>query len=349
MLKFYNSLINILFLIIFIFLSEYSYSKDLFDTEFYEISFTSNNIENDKVNFISDLKIKSFENILEKTLIKSDFKIIEKRLNNDFVNLFVKNIIIEDEKIINDYYYSKIKINFIKKNIINYFRKNKFPYVEFLPKEMLTIIYENNKIYRNLFSENNLYYKYLLNNKSDNTFFRLPNLDVNDRYILTFQDIENKNINKLNNFSKKYSFKYTILIIVKQEQDTPIYEVYLLENNNLKKINIDQNKYNDLKDLFLNIKYQVVNQWKIKNKIQNNQINKINCSIKFFNLNELKYTKKILKEISIIEKIILKNISYNINNYDVYFYGDRNTLFQLFELNNLILKINNNSCNIYLK
>ena len=97
------------------------------------------------------------------------------------------------------------------------------------------------------------------------------------------------------------------------------------------------------------IKYQVINQWKIKNKIQNDQINKINCSIKFFNLNELKYTKKILKEISIIEKIILKKISYNINNYDVYFYGDRNILFQLFELNNLILKINNNSCNIYLK
>ena len=86
-------------------------------------------------------------------------KLINK-LSEDLINTFIKNIIINDEKIINNKYISKIKINFDKKKIIDFFRLNKIPYVEYHPKKFLLIIYDENELNNNLFTKNNNYYKY---------------------------------------------------------------------------------------------------------------------------------------------------------------------------------------------
>ena len=106
-----------IFFIIFIILtSKYLYSKDLFNTQFYDVDFISNDIENEKIKKINQIKKISITKILNQTLQKDDYNKINKLLSDDLINTFVKNIIINDEKIINDNYFSKIKINSITSN-----------------------------------------------------------------------------------------------------------------------------------------------------------------------------------------------------------------------------------------
>ena len=114
----------------------------------------------------------------------------------DLINSFIKNIIINDEKIINDKYLSKIKINFDKKKIIKFYRQKKIPYVDYLPNRILLIIYEENPLNYDLFSENNNFYIYFKNNLVSNSIFKIPNLDINDRFILNKNHIVNKDKKK---------------------------------------------------------------------------------------------------------------------------------------------------------
>ena len=103
------------------------YSNNIFSTSFYNVEFTSENIEDDKIKAINKIKIKSILNILKNALIEQDYLDINQQLNDDLINTFIKNIIINDEKIINNKYISKIRVNFDKKKIINFFRLNKIP------------------------------------------------------------------------------------------------------------------------------------------------------------------------------------------------------------------------------
>ena len=48
----------------------------------------------------------------------------------------------------------------------------------------LLIIYENNELNNNLFTKNNNYYSYFNENKKNINLFKIPNLDINDRFIL---------------------------------------------------------------------------------------------------------------------------------------------------------------------
>ena len=125
------------------------YSNNIFNTLFYNIEFTSENIEDDKIQAINKIKIKSISSILKNALSEKDYLHINNQLTDDLINTFIKNIIINDEKIINDKYISKIRVNFDKKKIIDFLRLNKIPYVEYHPSKFLLIIYEINKFNSN--------------------------------------------------------------------------------------------------------------------------------------------------------------------------------------------------------
>ena len=88
------------------------YSEDLFNTSFYDVEFLSNNIENDKITTINEIKKNSILNIFNKTLLNDNYNELLYNLSDDLIDTFIKNIIINDEKIINNKYISKIKINF---------------------------------------------------------------------------------------------------------------------------------------------------------------------------------------------------------------------------------------------
>ena len=97
-------------IIILILFNKYAYSNNLFETSYYNIDFVSKDIENDKIEQIKKIKIKSLSSILKKTLLQNKYKELQAYLTEDFINPFIKNIVINEEKIIDDRYVSKIKI-----------------------------------------------------------------------------------------------------------------------------------------------------------------------------------------------------------------------------------------------
>ena len=338
---------RIFLILLILFFSKNVLPNSLFDSDFYEVNFKSNNIENDKLIKIRDIKFKSINKIFNNILIENDYKFIKRKIDENLINTFIKNIIIEDEKIINNNYYSKIKVNYNKNSIIFFLRKLNLSYVENLPNQMLIIVFERNLLKETFLSKTDLHYEYLMN--INNSFFKIPKLDINDKYLLSNININNNYIKNLDNIVEKYSSSNTILLLVDNKKNKIQYDIYLYSDNDLSNIlSLEYSKY-DFNNLFSNIEYSILNEWKIKNRIQNRDINKTYCEIRYYNLRELKEIRKYLNNISIIKNIKLKKISYKVNYYDILYYGNDNNLINLFKLNKLNLKFNNNICKISLK
>ena len=339
---------KIFILIFFLFLfSKNVYSNNIFTTLFYNIEFSSENIEDDKIQAINKIKIKSILSIFKNALSEKDYLDVNNQLTDDLINTFIKNIIINDEKIINNKYISKIKVNFNKKKIIDFFRLNKIPYVEYHPANFLLIIYEINELNNNLFTKNNNYYKYLNANKEITNLFKIPNLDINDRFILKEEDIIKRDLNKINKFSEKYNSIENIIVIAKNDKDKTTYNLIMNSNGNIleKKFILNKNEM----DLFYNkLENETLNLWKQINKIQNETLNFLNCEISYFNMIELKEIRKNLSNISIINNLNIKKLSYKSISYEIYFYGNFKILFKISELNKLKINYNEDKCNIKL-
>ena len=339
---------TIILVIIFVLLAQNLLSETLFDTTFKEIRFVSNNVENDKLRKINEIKYLSSNQIFSKILTSNEYKIYLKSVDENLINTFIKNIIIEDEKIINNNYSSKIKINFDKPKIISYLRNKQISYVEYFPKNILTIISEDKILSKNLFNNYNQHYKFLKKNNKFN-FYQIPKLDINDKFLLTNKDLENKNYIKIDNFIKKYSTKEAIIIISTEIDNHIEYKVYLYSNRKYVKVdNQVVNKYNYY-EFFYNLKNKIIDKWKLENNIQNKTLDTLVCEINYFNLLELKQIKIFINEISIIKTINLKNISFKKNKYDIIFYGNKKILKQLFNIKGLMLIVDNNNCKIFLK
>ena len=129
-------------IIIILLSSKYVSSKSLFDTLLYDVNFVSNNIENTKFIKINEIKRVSLLTIFKNTLNNEKYDELLPKLTEDLINSFIKNVIINEEKIISNQYLSKIKINFEKKKIIEFYRTNQISYVEYYPKDILLIIYD---------------------------------------------------------------------------------------------------------------------------------------------------------------------------------------------------------------
>ncbi len=339
--------IFIIIIIIFLF-NKYAFSEDLFDTSFYDVNFVSNNIENTKFTKINFIKKESLINILNRTLYNEEYEKFLPYLSKDLINSFIKNVIINEEKIINNKYFSKVKVNFNKKKIIEFYRKKKIPYVEYYPKKFLLIIYEEDEISENLFTKNNNFYLYYNQNTETNSLFKVPNLDINDRFILKKEHIKNRNYVKISKFSKKYELDEIIIVIAKSYNKKTSFELILFSNEKTieKKFLLNQHEY----EIFFKIlKSQSLNIWKIINSIQNNSLNMINCKINYFNNLELKEIRNNLNNISIIQNLNIKSLSFKNIEYDIYFYGNLKILINIFKMNKLDINNSNNQCVIRLK
>ena len=339
---------KIIFLVVILILFNKSVASNLFETSFNSIEFVSNNIDDEKLIKINEIKEKSLLNIFNKSLDNETYLKVKKSLNQDIINLFIKNIIIDDERIINDQYFSKIKINFDKKKIINYYRENKISYVEYKPKKILLIINEEDELNDNLFTINNNYYSYLKKNIQNHRSFKIPKLDINDRFILQSKDIKNKNEEKIINFSKKYNVDDVAVLIINNKTNLANNRLYLYSNNKISKKMIQYNKY-DFKNFFLKLEIDTINLWKNMNKIQNENINFINCIINYFNIYELKEIRDNLNNISIIRNLNVKSIALKKVEYDIFYYGDLRILKNILNINKLKINIDDNNCTLRLK
>lgn len=339
-----KSIFLILFLII---INQQVYSKNLFDTLNYNIEFSSENIENDKINEINKIKTKSILYIFKNILSQNDFLEIKNYLTNDFINPFIKNIIISDEKIINNKYIAKIKVNYNKNKIIDFLRSIEKPYVEYQPDKFLLVIYEIDKINNNLLTRKNNFYEYFNTNLNNNGFFQIPNLDINDRYILKEEDIIKRDLNRINHFFKKYNSNENIIVEVKKNKNKINYNLILLSDGNVleKKIILDNNEI----DLFFkDLEKETIDLWKQMNQIQNKNLNFLRCKVDYFNMLELKEIRKKFKNVSVINSLNIKTISYKNIEYDIYYYGNLKILFNILKLNKLKINYNQNKCKIRL-
>jgi len=334
-------------IIIFLF-SKYVFSNTPFDTQLYEVNFFSDNIENTKLIKINEIKKDSLLSILKKTLNEEKYNELLPNLSEDLINSFIKNVIINDEKIINNKYFSKIKINFNKNKIIDFYRENKLSYVEFYPKNFLLIIYDENELSENLFTKSNNFYSYYNNNFKENDIFKIPNLDINDRYVLKKEDVKNKDYEKILEFSKKYKLDEIIVVIAKSSNNKTNFQLLLLSQGKTieKEFLLNKNQYDVF---FKTLKFESLNIWKNINGIQNIYVNKINCKINYFNNFELKEIRNNLKKISIIKNLNIKSLSFKSIEYDINYYGNLKILTNIFKLNKLELNNFKNQCVIRLK
>ncbi len=323
-----------------------AYSSNIFDTKIYNIEFTSEKIEDIKIQEIKKIKIKSILSVLKNILQEKDYIEISSKLTEDLVNTFIKNVIINDEKIINNKYISKIKVNFNKKKIVDYLRINKISYVEYHPNNFLLIIYEIDELNNNLFTRNNNYYKFL-NQNIKNNFFKIPNLDINDRFILKEEDIINRDLNKINKFTNKYNSLENLIVIADKNKDKIIYTLILYSNDNFIEKKLIMN-LNEIDLFFKKLEIETLNLWKQINKIQNEKLNFLSCDISYFNMLELKEIRYNLSNVSIINNLNIKKLSYKSISYEINFYGNLNILFKIFELNKLKINFNDNKCMIRL-
>ena len=64
--------------------------------------------------------------------------------------------------------------------------------MDYFPKKILLIILEKNNINNYLFSKNNNYYSFYIKKYLNDDIFKIPNLDINDRFLLKPDDLEIK-------------------------------------------------------------------------------------------------------------------------------------------------------------
>ena len=342
---------KIIYLILFFLLiSNISIAKDLFETEFSNVKFQSINIENSKNKQITDIKLNNFNKIMKNLLEVKNYKKLQKKIDNNFVDKFILNIIINNEIIINDNYSAEIKINFNKDLILNYLISNEIDYIDHIPDNYLTIIYFKNNIVEKTLSKENPFYSYLIQNSDKfNNFYLLPNLDINDRFLINKKDILNGNLKNINKVKKKYNTSNIVLISVINKSEFTNIKIYTINNNlfnlidniNIKNINYD--------DFFFNTISKIIENWKSYNLISTSEISSLVCIVKAFNILELKNIKKLIKSSPVIKDIIIKDISFNSNVYTIYYYGRTDILIKSLNRKKINILINEDFCNISLK
>ena len=102
-------------------------------------------------------------------------------------------------------------------------------------------------------------------------------------------------------------------------------------------------------DLFYNkLENETLNLWKQINKIQNATLNFLNCEISYFNMFELKEIRNNLSNVSIINNLNIKKLSYKSISYEIYFYENLKIFFKIFELNKLKVNYDEDKCTIKL-
>ena len=133
------------------------------------------------------------------------------------------------------------------KKILQDIKSKNLSYVEYIPNEILTIIVEKDKISVKSLSKNNTYYNYLLKNNEKFNFYFLPNLDINDRFILSDNDIIDLNNLNIIKFKK---YNYTNALIIISDKTTIFIKIYLSIDDKFYKVNEFNTKNRNFNDFF---------------------------------------------------------------------------------------------------
>ena len=243
-------------------------------------------------------------------------------------------------------YSSNIKIAYNNSKIIDYFINNNYNFVPYKPEKFLLIIFDQQLFSENILSKENKFYEYLILNKKKYEYFIIPNLDVNDRFLINKDDFITKKIENYYDLNNKYKNNNIILVHSKSDLNQIKLNSYFYINNNFEKI--DEISFTNIDfDLFFEHLQNIsLDNWKKNNLVISSEISNIKCRIKTLNLIELKIIKKIIQSTNIIKNINPDEISYNNSIYSLIYYGNLEILIKSLKKEKLELIIDNNECSI---
>jgi len=323
-----------------IFFTKNLFSFDnIYETKFYNVEINNEIINDSKIKEINKIKKLSFHNILKKILSKNDYNKLNKIIKlDDEINYLIQSILINDEFISSNKYKAKIKINFDKKEIVNFLRINKLNYTDLTSPNFLVVVAENKNISQAGISHDNSFYNVALPYNFNLINLIYPELSTNDRFILSYEKIINKDIKSLNKIALKYNTNYILIILLELKKN--IYKLNISTYSSIKnQIENIANLNLQLDDNFRDFAFaELDNWWKEFNLIDNSIINTELCKIKSSNIIELHYINNIINTISQIKSNNLSQIGLNKNINEIVFFGN---------LNNLIIKLLDKKINLF--
>ena len=209
---------------------------------------------------------------------------------------------------------------------------------------------ENKNISQVGISKDNLFYDFKLPSNYNLINLVYPELSTNDRFILSYKKIVNKNIKSLNKISLKYNVNDILIILLDLQKNTYKIDISTYSSVDDKILPI-ANLSLQLEDNYRALVFaELDNWWKEYNIIDNSLINTEFCKIISSNIKELHYINNVINSISQIKSNNLSEIKLNENINEIVYFGNLNNLF--YKL--LIKKINlyfdsNKTCYISIK
>ncbi len=320
---------------IFIFLTATIFSIITFTSSYSEENiFTINNV---KIKGTFDLKfsrekylnkafVNSFEMLMKKVLLSSDFKKIKKANLKEVKNLISSFQIIE-ERFIKNEYELELKINYNESKIKKFLNKKNISFTQ--PDNISAIFFPVLIINNNIKSfDENFFYKEWLNVEVENELINyiLPLDDLDD--ILEISKFQNKieDIN-VDSFVSKYDIKNYIFALIEFQKNK--LKVHLKTNFRDKKVN--NNFYYEVKNIedkvklasiVKDLKIKIADIWKEENLINLLMPLSINIKFQYSNLEEIDKLKLAFNKINIINESILKEFSFNNSSFRIYYYGN---------------------------
>ena len=340
-----NNVTSIIFGFIILSISSNLLCSETYTTDFYHIEIKTNDATKTKFEELEKIKIKSFISILDKILTTENINhLINKKQYQKYLNNFVQNIIIENELITNEKYIADIKINFIKKDIIHFLRNNKLNYADIPSENFLILSSYNEEFITYGLTEKNIFYdidKLILEFENQLLNIKLPDLNTNDRFIISYKNIISYDNESLSKIANKYNVNDVFIIKIKKVNNEELkiwIDYYSIQTNKLMFVGIvnlfDINKLHNYVIAYLS------DWWKNNHLIDNSKINSVTCSINSHDYDDLIDIKDKIKNLSQFKSIKTIIISYNNNIEKIEFYGDYSILAKSLLLNNIKISSN---------
>jgi len=363
MFKNINVLLKLCILILLFFTINYSVKgEDFYTVDNISIDIASDNIGMAREIATEDAIIIGFKRLLSWKLNRSDFQIIEEKINNSNTNLtnikdFIGGYKIHHEKFTNYNYRAEFSVFYDLNKIKNWLVINNISYHERNINNILVIpvmnlngrifLWDGPSSWSDLW-QNKLSNKYIKN-------FVFPYGDIDDVTKLSFEDLYNLDLEKLYIFSERYKLNNIFIPFLYIFSNNKIFEAefgaHLIINNNIVNLTEDKkiNSFDgeSLSDFILRVKINIsdviVNYFE-KNQIVNNVVVRLNAEFDDFvgwlimkkNINNIKEIIE-YKIISLAINQAKIDVKISINN--------ESDLFNIF--NNSRLGINKNIDNEY--
>jgi len=347
-----NNITNIIIAVFILSVSSKSFCNNIYTTDFHHIEIVTNDATRTKLEEIEKIKIKSFINILNKILTTESMNyLIKNEQHHKYLDDYIQNIIIENELITNEKYIADIKINFFKKDIIHFLRNNKLNYTDISSEPTLILSSYNEGFITYGLSEKNIFYdidKLFLEFKNKLLNIKIPDLNANDRFIVSNKNIINNDSISYYNIANKYNVNDIFIIKIKKiKNDEFNVTINYYSNQTEKILFIGLLNLYDVKKLHNHIISYLSDWWKNNHLINNNVIHQVTCIINSNNYSDLIIIKDKIENLSQFKSIKTKVISYNNNIEKIEFYGDYSILAESLLLNNIEI-ITNDKCTIRL-